>query len=79
MHQSFIVVFQQLPMFYDSFSVRSIHCVAQELSASFLYKCVASRGGHMRQHGLLVAYRMPPFSVIKVTFSIFDNFLMSIP
>jgi len=42
------------PMFADSFSVLSIHCVARGLGASFLYKCPASRGGSLRQHGLLV-------------------------
>jgi len=41
-------------MFADSFSGLSIHCVARKLDASFLYKCPASRGGSMRQHGLLV-------------------------
>ena len=38
------VVFRQLSMFVDSFSVISIHCVARGLGASFLYKCFASRG-----------------------------------
>jgi len=41
-------------MFADSFNVLSIHCVARGLGASFLYKCPASRGGSLRQHGLLV-------------------------
>jgi len=41
-------------MFADSFSVFSIHRVARVLGASFLYKCRASRGDSLRQHGLLV-------------------------
>jgi len=49
------VVFRQLPMFVDSFSVLSIHCVARGLGTSFLYKCLTSRGGSLRQHDLLVA------------------------
>jgi len=32
----------------------SIHCVARVLGASLLYKCPASRGCYMGQHGLLV-------------------------
>jgi len=43
-------------MFADSFGVLFIHCVARELGSSFLYKCLASRGGPMRQHGLLVGF-----------------------
>jgi len=47
--------FDNFPMFADSFDVVSIHCVARGLGASFLYhKCPASRGGFLRQHGLLV-------------------------
>ena len=42
--------------FADSFSVLSIHCVAPELGASFLYKCPATRGGSLGQHGLLVMH-----------------------
>jgi len=38
-------------MFADSFSVLSIHCVAHELGASFLYKFRASRGGSLQQYG----------------------------
>jgi len=41
-------------MFADSFSVLCIHCVTRGLAASCLYKCPASRGDSMRQHGLLV-------------------------
>jgi len=41
-------------MFADSFSVVYVPCVARESGASFLYKCRASRGGSLRQHGLLV-------------------------
>ena len=48
-----VVFFDNFPMFADSFSVLSIHCVARELDASFLYKCPASHGGSLRQHGLL--------------------------
>ena len=41
------VVFRQLlPL--------SIHCVAQELGASFLYKYSTSSGGSLREHGFLV-------------------------
>jgi len=35
--------FYNFPMFADSFSVLSIHCVARGLDATFLYKCSASR------------------------------------
>ena len=42
------------PMFADSFSVVSIHCVAQGLGANFRYKCFALCGGSLRQCGLLV-------------------------
>ena len=50
------VVFpHNFPMFADSFSVLSIYYVAQGLCASFLYKCPASRGGSLQQHGLLGA------------------------
>jgi len=52
MHQSFtgtlVIVkwfFDNFPMFADSFSGLSIHCVARKLGASFLYKCPVSRGG----------------------------------
>jgi len=38
----------------DSFILVSIHCVARGLGASFLYKCPASRGSSLRQHGFLV-------------------------
>jgi len=48
------VVFRQLPMIADSFSVVSIHCVARGLGASLLYKCPASRCRFLWQHGLLV-------------------------
>ena len=41
-------------MFADSFRLVSIHCVARGLGASFLYKCPASHGSSLRQHGLLV-------------------------
>ena len=57
MHQSFAnppytckVVFRQLP------SVLSVHCIVGRLAASFLYKCPASRGSSLRQHGLLVVF-----------------------
>ena len=46
--------FDNFPMFANSSSVVSIHCVARGLGASFLYKCSASRDGFLRQHGLLV-------------------------
>jgi len=39
----------------DSFSVVSIQCVVGALGASFLYKCPASRGSSLRQHGFLVS------------------------
>ena len=42
------------PMFADSFRLVSIHCVARGLGAGFLYKCPASHGSTLRQHGLLV-------------------------
>jgi len=41
-------------MFADSFRLVSIHCVARGLGASFLYKCPASHGSSLRQHGFLV-------------------------
>jgi len=54
MHQSFAdrstlvkSVFDNFPMFADSFNVLSIHCVARGLGASFLHKCPASRGGSL--------------------------------
>jgi len=50
--------FDNFPMFDDSFSVVSIHCVARGLGANFLYNCPASRGGSLRQHGLLVGMRV---------------------
>ena len=61
MHQSFTDalvkwLFDNFPMFADSSSVLSIHCVARGLGASFLYKCLASRGSSLRQHGFLVFY-----------------------
>jgi len=40
--------FGNFPMFADSFSVVSIHCIARGLGASFLYKCLASCGGSLR-------------------------------
>jgi len=51
-------VFRQLPhVCRYSFSVLSIHCVARGLGLGLLYKCSgsASRGGSLRQHGLLVS------------------------
>jgi len=59
MHQSFtgtIVKWflDNVPMFADSFSVLSIHCVARGLGARFLCKYHALRGGSVRQHGFLV-------------------------
>jgi len=42
-------------MFADSLSVLFIHFIARGLGANFLYKCCASCGGSLRQHGLLVA------------------------
>jgi len=47
--------FDNFPMFADSFRLLSIHCLARGLGACFLYKCPASRGSSLRQHGLLVA------------------------
>jgi len=49
MHQSFTDAlakwfFDNFPMFADSLSVLSVHCVARGLGASILYKCPASRG-----------------------------------
>jgi len=41
-------------MFADSFTLASIHCIARKLCANFLYKCPASRGSSLRQHGVLV-------------------------
>ena len=46
--------FGNFPMFANSFSVVYIHCIARGLGASFRYKCLASCGGSLRQHGLLV-------------------------
>jgi len=45
MHQSFTGILvkwfiENFPMFADSFSVLSIHCVPRGLGASFLYKCL---------------------------------------
>jgi len=58
-HQSFAGklvkwFFDNFSMFPDSFSVLSIGCIVPGLGASFLYKCPASRGGSLRQYGLLV-------------------------
>ena len=61
MHQSFTDryncsgFFYNFPMFADSFSVLSIHCVARGLGANSLYKYPASRGagGSLRQHDLV--------------------------
>jgi len=51
------VVFRQLPHVTDSFNVLSVHCVTSGSGASFLqYKCPTSRGGSLRQHGLLVSF-----------------------
>ena len=61
--------FDNFPMFADSFSVLSIHCVVRGLGASFLYKFSASRGGSLRQHGLLVMFS------IYVTFCVFKTLL----
>jgi len=41
-------------MFADSFRLVSIHCITWGLGASILYKCPASRGSSLRQHGFLV-------------------------
>ena len=60
MHQPFTCTLAKLffdSLFAYSFSLLSIHCVARGLRASFLYKCPASRGGSLRQHGLLVYLR----------------------
>jgi len=46
--------FNNFPTFADSFRLVSIDCVARRLGASFLYKCLASHGSSLRQHGLLV-------------------------
>jgi len=60
MHQSFTgalvkcLFFDNFPMLADSFSVLSVHCVAQVSAARFLYNCPALRGGFLRQHCLLV-------------------------
>ena len=48
MHQSFTGAlvkwfFDNFPMFVDSFTVLSIHCVGTELGASLLYKCLLHR------------------------------------
>jgi len=50
------VVFRQLPHVSDSYNGLSVHCVTSGPGASFLYKCPTSRGGSMRQHGLLVSF-----------------------
>jgi len=39
-----------------SFNVLSIHCITSGSGASFLYKCPTSRGGSLRQHGLLDSF-----------------------
>jgi len=70
MHQSFTDrlvkwFFDKFPMFADSFSVLSIHCVARGLDASFLYKCPASYSGSLRQHGLLVIYQLAVMSIVN--------------
>ena len=59
MHQSFNDAlvkwfFDNFLLFADSFRLVSVHCVARGLGASFLYKCPASCGGSVRQHGFLV-------------------------
>ena len=61
MHQSFTDTFEkcffrQLPHVSDSFNVLSIHCATSGSGASFLYKSPTSRGGSLRQHGLLVSF-----------------------
>jgi len=43
-------------MFADSFRLVSIHCIAQGLGASFLYKCPALRDSSLRQHRLVVMF-----------------------
>ena len=71
MHQSFTgslvkcFFFDDFPMLADSFSAISIHCNARILFASFLYKCRASHGGWLRQHGLLVYFFL--ISVLRST------------
>jgi len=46
--------FDNFPMFAYSFRVVSVHCVVRGSGASFVYKCPASRGSSLRQHGLIV-------------------------
>ena len=48
--------FDNFPMFVESFSVVSIHYVAPELGASFLYRYPTSRGSSLRQHGFHVSH-----------------------
>ena len=55
MHQSFTdalvkLFFDNFPMFADSFSVLSIHCIAQGLDACFLYKCPVLCGCSLQQY-----------------------------
>jgi len=52
--------FKHFVMFADSFSALSIHFDATGLGASFLHKCHVSRGGPLRQHGL-VFFAGPPW------------------
>jgi len=61
MHRPFTDVlvkwfFDNFLMFADSFRLVSIHCVARGLGAGFPYKCPASRGSSVRQHGFLVLH-----------------------
>jgi len=58
------VVFRQLPIFANSSSVLSIHCVARGLGATFLYKCRMARwfpatawpSCHLSQPALYIQY-----------------------
>jgi len=80
MHQSFTGTLvkwfiDKFPMFADSVSVVSIHCVARGLGASFLYKCPALRGGSVRQHCLLILTRFTSvhLSMQMATFLFLNN------
>jgi len=50
-----LVFLDNFPMLFNS--VVSIHCVARGLNASFWYKCPASCGCSLQQHGLRLLFR----------------------
>jgi len=54
-----VVFLTTSPCLSIGFRLVSIYCVAQRLDASFLYKCPASRGSSLCQHGLLIKLWCP--------------------